>query len=205
MNDGVIKYSQTSHLTQPLTDFNSYEALEECRSQLAKLDFIGVYPNGVGYGNISARDGFCEDIGDRAFVITGSQTGDLKSLTKNDYVRVISYNTKKLTMSSQGVRRASSESLTHAAIYDANESIRCVIHIHNNKLWKLMLEGAFPKISKDVEYGTKEMALSVGALFHGVYHCVFVTEGHEDGVFAVGSSVSEAMENLMELCRKLKY
>ena len=205
MNDGVIKYSKTAHAQESLGDFDSYEALEECRAALIELGYIGVYPNGVGYGNISARDGFGEERGARAFVITGSQTGNLNSLAKSDYVSIDAYDTKKLTMSSRGQKNASSESLTHAAIYDADEKIRAVIHIHDKNIWRLMLEGSFAKTSKDIEYGTKEMASAVGALYEGSYYPVFVTEGHEDGVFAIGSSVSEAMENLMELCRKLKY
>jgi len=199
LNDGVIKYSNTAHTPESLGDFDSYEALEACRTALVELGYIGVYPNGVGYGNISARDGFNEEKGARAFVITGSQTGNLKSLAKSDYVRINSYDTKNLTMSSRGIKNASSESLTHAAIYDADEKIRAVIHVHDKNLWRFMLSGAFAKTSKEIEYGTKEMASAVGALYEGSYCPVFVTEGHEDGVFAVGSSVSEAMENLMSL------
>lgn len=199
MNDGVIKYSQTAHSQESLDDFDSYEVLEECRAALIEFGYIGVYPNGVGYGNISTREGFGKERGARAFVITGSQTGNLKRLAKSDYVRINTYNTNNLTMSSRGLRSASSESLTHAAIYDADEKIRAVIHIHDKNLWRFMLSGTFAKTSKEVEYGTKEMASAVGTLYESSYCPIFVTEGHEDGVFAVGSSMSEAMENLMSL------
>lgn len=201
MNDGVIKYSQASHISKPLEKLDSYEALEECRATLVGLGYIGVYPNGVGYGNISIKDDGAMNKGSRAFVITGSQTGHLKNLAKSDYVCVSSYDTKELIMNSQGLRSASSESLTHAAIYDVDEKIKAIIHIHNPSLWRFMLDNGFAKTSKDVEYGTKEMAFAVSKLFDNKSCEVFVTEGHEDGVFAVGSSLSEAMENLLKLCR----
>lgn len=205
MIDGVIKYSQTSHIPRSIGEFSFYEELEGARGELFKASLIGVYPNGVGYGNISAREGANAEAGKRVFVITGSQTGALERLAISDYVRVLSYDLVALTMNSEGERSASSESLTHAAIYDANEDIKAVIHVHSASLWDFMLKNGYPKTDKNIEYGTKEMAKAVWELFLASNPAVFATEGHEEGVFAVGSSINEAMQSLKEVLKKLQF
>lgn len=201
MNDGVIKYSQSGVDRAALGEFAQYEALEACRSKLYELKLIGVYPNGVGYGNISMRSDDADEKGKKAFIITGSQTGELKTLKTDDYVRITQYDTQKMLLDSQGPRSASSESLTHAAIYDALPDAKVVIHVHDKDLWEKLLEKKFPKTQKEVEYGTKEMANAVAALYEVISwrsQPIFVTEGHEDGVFAVGDSIEEALGTLLK-------
>ena len=75
---GVVKF-QCEHIAVDLALFSGFDELKACRRQLVQLEMIGVDPNGVGFGNLSVRDGKTPD-----FYITGSGTGgraQLRSMT----------------------------------------------------------------------------------------------------------------------------
>jgi hypothetical protein len=60
---------------------------------------------------------------------------------------------------------ASSESLTHAAVYSGDGAAGAVIHCHADALWQRLV-GRVPTTSAEVAYGTPEMAGEVLRLFH---------------------------------------
>ena len=97
--------------------FDQLADLNACRRKLLDLHLLGVYANGVGFGNLSVRDGAT-----RSFYITGSATGGLPELTPADCVRVVEYDFAKNWLSYEGAAIPSSESLTHAAIYESDPS-----------------------------------------------------------------------------------
>jgi L-ribulose-5-phosphate 4-epimerase len=66
--------------------FEAIAELNACRRKLLELRLIGVDPSGIGFGNVSVRDG-----ASRNFYITGSATGGLPELTPRDCVRVVAY------------------------------------------------------------------------------------------------------------------
>jgi L-ribulose-5-phosphate 4-epimerase len=90
---------------------------------------LGVYPNGVGFGNVSVRDGRMT-----SFYITGSATGVLAELALADCVRVVAYDFARNWLSYEGTAIPSSESLTHAAVYESDSMTSAVIHCHDSAL-----------------------------------------------------------------------
>jgi len=58
--------------------------------------------------------------GGNQFVITGSATGEIPELEPGHYVKVNSFNIEDNAVQCVGPLKASSESLTHAAIYSAD-------------------------------------------------------------------------------------
>src|SRR5207249_5372576 len=95
--------------------FDQLAELNACRRKLLKLRLIGVDSNGIGFGNLSVRDGVTGN-----FYITGSATGGLPELTVADCVRVVAYDFEKNWLCFEGSAIPSSESLTHAAIYQSD-------------------------------------------------------------------------------------
>ena len=69
-----------------IAPFDALAELNACRRKLVDQHLLGVYPNGVGFGNVSVRDGRAT-----SFYITGSATGGLAELTPADCVRVVAY------------------------------------------------------------------------------------------------------------------
>lgn len=61
--------------------FDALAELNECQRKLLELCLMGVDSNGVGFGNLSVRDGVSAH-----FYITGSATGGLPELTPTDCV-----------------------------------------------------------------------------------------------------------------------
>ena len=170
--------------------FAGFGELNEYRRKLRELGLIGVDANGVGFGNLSIRDGATS-----RFYITGSATGGIADLIPSHYARVVAYDFAKNWLRCEGSTVASSESLTHAAVYESDPTVFSVIHGHDVKLWAALLEEEAPATPKGVEYGTPEMAYAVRNLFKVTdvkRRKIFAMAGHEGGVAAFGRDVGEA-------------
>jgi ribulose-5-phosphate 4-epimerase/fuculose-1-phosphate aldolase len=178
-------------------DTAPFEALAElnaCRRKLLEQRLIGVASNGVGFGNLSVRDGSTA-----SFYITGSATGGLPDLPPTDCVRVVAFDFAKNWLRYEGAAIPSSESLTHAAIYESDASTSAVIHCHDSVLWRTLLDRA-PTTSKAVAYGTPEMAYEIMRLFTKSdvrSRQIFVMAGHEGGIVAFGKNLEETFDVLM--------
>jgi L-ribulose-5-phosphate 4-epimerase len=177
-----------------ITRFRGLAELNACRRKLLQLSLIGVHANGIGFGNLSIRDGATKN-----FYITGSATGGKPELTLADCARVVAFDFEKNWLRYEGSAIPSSESLTHAAVYESDAKAGSVIHCHDSKLWAALLNQA-PTSSKAVDYGTPEMASEVTRLFNvtDVQSRKFlVMAGHEGGIMAFGRDLEEAFVVLM--------
>jgi len=155
---------------------------------------LSVYPNGVGFGHVSVRDGRMT-----SFYITGSATGVLAELALADCVRVVAYDFAKNSLSYEGAAIPSSESLTHAAIYESDPSASAIIHCHDLDLWAMLLDSA-PTTSKSVAYGTPEIAYEIVRLFKDSdvrSRKAFAMAGHKAGVMTFGKDFRGAFDVLM--------
>ena len=196
MKEGYIKFSfdiKEKNLVEEskITELNFY------RQKCFDLNLIGVKREGklkgVGFGNISVKDG--DD-----FIISGAKTGRLGGLTNEHYTRITGYDLKKNHVECQGVISPSSEAMTHAAVYDSDVSVKAVIHVHNKNLWDYLLKQRVPETSKDADYGTPEMGIEVKRLFketNASHKKIIVMKGHEEGILVFGESLKEAYFVLM--------
>jgi L-ribulose-5-phosphate 4-epimerase len=177
-----------------ITPFDGLAELNASRRKLLQLRLIGVDANGIGFGNLSIRDR-----GTNNFCITGSATGGKPELTLADCARVVAYDFEQNWLRYQGTAIPSSESLTHAAVYESDANARSVIHCHDSKVWAALLNQA-PTSSKAVDYGTPEMAYEVTRLFKATdvqSRKILVMAGHEGGILAFGKDLEEAFVVLM--------
>lgn len=164
------------------------------QAKLLERGLIGVDANQIGFGNLSIRDGVS-----RNFYITGSATGGLPELTATDCVRVVAYDFARNWLRYEGAAIPSSESLTHAAIYESDPSTSAVIHCHDAVLWRALLDRV-PTTSKAVAYGTPEMAYEIMRLFEESdvrSRKILVMAGHEGGIVTLGRNFEEACEVVM--------
>lgn len=174
--------------------FDQLAELNACRRKLLEQRLMGVDSNGVGFGNLSVRDGVSWN-----FYITGSATGGLPELTPTDCVRVVAYDFGRNWLRYQGAAIPSSESLTHAAIYESDSSTSAVIHCHDSDLWATLLDRA-PTTPKSVAYGTPEMAYEIMRLFKMSdvrSRKIFVMAGHEGGIVTFGENLEDAFDVVM--------
>jgi ribulose-5-phosphate 4-epimerase/fuculose-1-phosphate aldolase len=196
--EGVIKY-HLEHRQERLTDDINIEQLNGWRALLYRLKLIGSLPDkydGLGFGNISRRLAPDSD----QFVITGTQTGHLPLLSLNDYALIQSASPQHNSIKSCGLRPPSSEALTHAVIYQHDQSIQSVFHVHSPDLWLHTEQLRLPHTAADIPYGTPQMAEAVINLFNAGAlgeKKIFSMLGHEDGVVAFGVSVASAANCLL--------
>lgn len=177
-----------------MAPFGGLAELNACRQKLLERGLIGVDANQIGFGNLSIRDGVS-----RNFYITGSATGGLPELTPTDCVRVVAYDFARNWLRYEGAAIPSSESLTHAAIYESDPSTSAVIHCHDAVLWRALLDRV-PTTSKAVAYGTPEMADEIMRLFEGTdvrSRKILVMAGHEGGIVTLGQNFEEACDVVM--------
>jgi len=193
MNEkGYIKYICHWVKSDPINT-SLIDELNFWRSQLFDLQFIGVYSNGIGYGNISVR------LKNNEFLISGTSTGHYPNLTSEHFTRVVTYNFAENSLTCEGPIQASSESLTHAAIYESDSDIHAVIHVHNLNLWKTLLNRV-PTSLPEIEYGTPEMAYEIQRLFKETNlknEKILAMGGHEEGLISIGQDLGEAGRILM--------
>ena len=195
-----IKFTCERTATE-IAPFDGLAELNAYRRKLLQLRLIGVDSNGIGFGNLSIRDRTTNN-----FYITGSATGGIPELTMADCTRVVAYDFKRNWLRSEGSAIPSSESLTHAAVYESDAKAGSVIHCHDSKLWAALLNQA-PTSSKAVEYGTPEMAYEVTRLFKRTdvqNKKILVMAGHEGGIVAFGRDLEEAFAVLMREWKKVK-
>ena len=96
---------------------------------------------------------------------------------------------------------ASSESLSHAAIYDALEDVYAVVHIHSKVLWKELIDKV-PTTAREVEYGTPELANEIRRLIESTSlkdDKILAMAGHEEGLIAFGKDLAEASSKFLSL------
>jgi len=205
IDDGVIKYDQSNFTLTNSLELSEYIEIENHRSVLYQIKLIGCYEqNNIGYGNISCKKNYLHLLKTPKpqFLISGTQTGHLSELGGKHYTRVINYDIDHFKIYTNGPIKASSESLTHAAIYEAKNNIEVVIHIHSLKIWEGMINDHAPSTASSIPYGTKEMATAVKKLIHNSSKNYFAMQGHTEGVIIFGNSFKQAMNDTIYLYQK---
>lgn len=186
MHEGVIKFRCVWRKARapPMRVLQTAITL---RQRLHKLGFIAPDRQGIGHGNVSVR-------GSGGFYITGTGTGVLDCITNQQFTKVTRVDVAKNRVACTGPVQASSESMTHYAVYAAYPSAKAVIHVHAPKAWKRWV-GKLPTTSRNAQYGTPEIARATLKLFaetEVTMHKAFVLGGHRPGLIVFGKSIAEA-------------
>ena len=204
--EGVIKY-QLSHQHIAVEEHISIVELNAWRTLFFKLQLIGQVAeryDGYGFGNISQRLSSAS-LTDTPFIISGTQTGDIAILSRHHYCVVLKADPVRNSVKSAGKTRPSSESLTHACIYQQNQKIQAVIHIHSPEIWINSHQLELPCTAANIRYGTPEMAGEVKKLFAATPFQntgVFSLLGHQDGIIAFSDSIEKAALLLIKIFSK---
>lgn len=200
IDEGVIKFDASDfELTGPL-DASLVKDINVVRQKLFELNLIGEYlREGIGYGNVSMRNAFDEHKYEQGFIISGTQTGRIGELNGAHYTRVVGFSLTKNSVCVRGPIQASSEALTHAALYDHNPCIGAVIHVHSAKIWKGMLADNQSHTPVTVPYGTPAMADSVQEVVADSTAGCIAMAGHEDGVITYAEDLQDALALCIEL------
>lgn len=189
--DGVIKFACTLIDSEPPQTAITQELIQ-WRDFFFKKKLIGVDENGIGYGNISHRISNSEQ-----FVITATQTGHLETLKPEHLVTVKNFNFEGNSLTCEGKNKASSESLSHAAIYQALESIAAVIHIHDQVLWEKYYN-SLHATPASIEASTPQMAYALRDLVIklGCENGIILMQGHLGGIVSYGKNFNGAAKEL---------
>lgn len=200
--EGVIRFRFDHRREELPAELAAVAALlARWRRALVELGVVGQDADrygGYGFGNLSAR------VGRRSFLVTGSQTGHLADLDPARFALVESWDAAAHRLASRGLVAPSSESLTHAALYDASPRVGAVFHVHSAALWGRRGSAELPETAPGIEQGTPEMVAEVARLTRrGLQRRsdggrsaepagLLAMGGHEDGILAYGADPDDA-------------
>jgi ribulose-5-phosphate 4-epimerase/fuculose-1-phosphate aldolase len=213
--EGVIQFD-SAHVSAPLEErvlADAARAVAAWREILARLAVLGQDPAryaGGDYGNASARLPPFGAVpqGQRRFLVTGSRTARVPRVSLEHFALVERWDVGRNQVVSRGTVAPSSESLTHAALYDAAPSARVVLHGHAPEIWRNARALGVPATREDVPQGTPAMAREVQRVYRETAAGslgILAMGGHEDGVLAFGRTAGEAGEALVRhLARALE-
>ncbi len=192
--DGYIKYHFEWNKANLDIDSRLFDKISTWRRKVYEESWIGIYEDGVGFGNLSLR------LHDDVFCISGSATGGKKYLNSEDYALVQEFNLSENRLKCMGQTAASSESLSHAALYKGSIAVNCIIHIHDLKLWEKHLN-KLPTTSKEISYGSPQMAYELQRIqsMHNPNIGIIIMGGHKEGIIAYGACFDQVFTLLKDL------
>ena len=195
IDEGYTKFRVEWHDRRPV-EFREVAELSRWRTVLHDAGLIGVYPDsGIGYGNVSVR------IEGDTFLVSGTRTGGHRHTDNRHYALVSRADLETNFVTCRGAVQASSESLTHAAIYGLDATIGAVAHVHDDILWRHLL-GTLPTTDAAAAYGTVAMARELTRLYRDSdlrRRGVAVMAGHESGIVGFGRDLREAASRILSL------
>jgi len=194
-DEGVVKFRVT-HTQGELPPCEGLDELMRLRDELHALGLIGVNAQGIGYGNVSLRIA-CPPVPEESFIISGTATGGFAHLGQNGYCLVTGCDVSMNSVRSLGPVAASSESMTHHAVYAARPDVRCVLHVHSRRLFDALRASGCPATPGDVRYGTPAMARAVRDTAADMPLGLVVMTGHDEGILAFGPDCASARACLL--------
>jgi len=207
--EGVIKYTLDFQRQAVSASHKVLREMNACRSMMIDNGLLGQDTSrygGYGFGNISCRSAEPAS----TFLITGSQTGHIKSLSNTSLSCITDINIEQNTLRAYGEIEPSSESMTHGVLYQQSDQIQAVVHVHSPDIWRNAEALNIASTAKEIPYGTPEMACAVQQLSSELMlgkaplPILFVMKGHEDGIVAAGSSLAQCTHILLDTLQRSK-
>jgi hypothetical protein len=197
IDEGYVKFNPNWDKSEIKVNTRLLEELNIYRTKLIGQNMIGKIPNGPGFGNISIKH-------TEGFLISGTNTGHLPLLQCSDMALVNKWDIAENTVWCKGETCASSETMSHAVIYDANPKVQAVIHIHHFTFWEKSL-GKVPTTSTSNAYGTPELAMEISALVKATEspEGIINLAGHEEGILFYGKALPDTYALIQEWYEKL--
>jgi len=204
--EGVIKF-QLDFEQGGALEFPQIESIELWRQRLMRLGLIGQDDSryeGIGFGNISRRVNYPG--ASHAFVISGTQTGQLQQMDAEHYALVTDCDPQRNWLQAQGPVKPSSEAMTHAVIYHRVPQAQAVVHVHSPELWHHAPQIGLAVTNPAVGYGTPQMATEIERIIDaGLPRGNTISMGgHEDGVITWGESLDAAGNEVLMLLGELQ-
>lgn len=190
--EGVIKF-QLDFQEGPPPPEELLRELNAWREIFRQLGLLGQDPtryDGYGFGNLSRR---LPGQGKSAFLISGTQTGQLQKLLPSHYATVEQCNPAANQLRASGQIQPSSEALSHAALYQSNSEILWVMHLHSPDIFNHRTPLDLPCTDPSAAYGTPAMAAEIQHLANLRKQAgpgLMVMTGHQDGILAYGPSAA---------------
>lgn len=196
--EGVIQFNLSHQATEAVqyAELAGLIAWQECMHTLGLIGQDPARYEGLAYGNISHR------LGDKEFLISGTQTGGTVPLTAAHFAHIEHCDVNNNYVQSRGPIKPSSECMSHAAIYANNPASMAVIHVHSPAIWQHYERLGLASTAATIDYGTPEMAHAIADCIQQAgqpSHACIAMLGHEDGIICFANKLDDAGQHLLRL------
>jgi ribulose-5-phosphate 4-epimerase/fuculose-1-phosphate aldolase len=194
--EGVVKF-QVEQIFLPGCQERDIADLQAWRTELRRRGLLGQDPvryDGLGFGNLSKR------MEDGTVLVTASQTGCLETLEAGDYACIVGFEPDRNLVRARGLKKPSSETLSHLAAYQSRAEARYVFHVHSPEIWHARDRLGIRATDMNAECGTPEM-------FHAIRRAleeedepgrtILAMGGHVDGILVWGETAQQAGQVLI--------
>ncbi|HEY4528013.1 MAG TPA: class II aldolase/adducin family protein [Candidatus Paceibacterota bacterium] len=156
----------------------------------------GLAPSyGLGsHGNLSFR----LKPGENKFIITASAIRLKNKMTRRCFFKVTRVDIKKNSVRGVGVRRPSSESFLHYAIYKKRKDVNTIFHGHCPRILKLARRLGIPETPTEEPYGTPALAEGVRRILDD--QKFLIMKNH--GFISLGRDFKEAGRRALKILEK---
>jgi len=170
--------------------------LEELKNWGQKFHLKGLTPIVDGYstGNLSLRTEKAKD----QFIITATGLSLKDELTNDCFVKIESVDLTKKIIQASGLKKPSSETIFHAAIYQQREEVNAIFHGHCQEILTQNNKLKIPETKKEQPYGTVELVQSILDILDD--HFFLIIKNH--GFIALGRDMTQAGEIALAIIDK---
>lgn len=199
--EGVIKFQMRHKYQSVKSDWQELRQMNAWRHLLFRLQMIGQDDKrygGLAFGNVSRRRGR----EGAHFWVSATQTSSKAFLSQEELCEVMAYDLQQHILYSRGLAPPSSETLTHASIYQAKAQVSCVIHVHSPDIWLQTHQLGLAHTDSNISYGTHAMVEATQNLLDGPLsgNCgLYTMLGHEDGVVAFAENIADCAELIIRV------
>jgi len=188
--ESYIKF-KCKHLAKDIQFPADIHKLISIGDELKKHSLIGKIDEDTGFGNISFKE-----IDNNIVYISASKTGTYGSYKEEHFSKIIAWDAENNYVESAGLLPASSETLSHLAIYEALPWANCVAHVHSEALWNKYRNTEITS-NDTIEYGTKEMYFEIVRLLKGHNESkLLVMGGHHGGLLVWDKDFNSLKETI---------
>lgn len=186
-------------IEEKILDFPIQNELITWGKKLSKLGCIPTYPHPEDPRIISSAGNLSARIGDR-FIITAAGS-NLGKLTNDDFVEILKVDIYSKTITANGIKEPSSETMLHNSIYQKRHDVQVIFHGHNQELLTLCSQIGLVSTKKWHPYGTRELMESVCEVL-GKNSNIIIMKDH--GFLSFGKTCQQAGNLVIQVLLKIK-
>ncbi len=186
-------------IEEKILDFPIQNELITWGKRLSEMGCIPTYPHPEDPHIISSAGNLSARIGNR-FIITAAGS-NLGKLTNDDFVEILKVDIYSKTITANGIKEPSSETMLHNSIYQKRHDVQVIFHGHHKEMLGQCEKLGLKSTKRWYPYGTLELMESVSEVL-GKNSNIIIMKDH--GFLSFGKTCQQAGNLVIQVLSKIK-